>query len=34
MKIKKLKILNLSKEKAYSQQNFFSKNKTPIINKI
>ena len=34
MKIKKLKILNLSKEKSYSQQNFFSKNKTPIINKI
>ena len=32
MKIKKLKILNLSKTKSFSQQNFFSKNKTP--NKI
>ena len=34
MKIKKLKILNLSNAKSYSQQNFLSKNKTPIINKI
>ena len=32
MKIKKLKILSLSKTKSFSQQNFFSKNKTP--NKI
>ena len=34
MKIKKLKILNLSKAKSFSQQNFFTKIKTPIINKI
>ena len=32
MKIKKLKILSLSKTKSFSQQNFFSKSKTP--NKI